>query len=161
MVDIIVSNPESWMWFVFVCIGLAMILLELILGIVAGLDLVFLGSAFVIGGLVTWPFHSWILTLITTLVICIAYVVLGRRYVNRWVSGRKERTNIDTIIGKKGIVLQPISPGKSGLVKVGDEDWRATADESIEKDEAIIVADIGGVTLNVEKARGVKKCNPN
>jgi inner membrane protein len=154
MIDSIIGDHGSSMWFVFVCIGLAMILLELILGIVTGLDLVFLGSAFVIGGLVTWPFHSWILTLITTMLICIAYIVLGRRYVNRWTSRQKEKTNVDTILGKKGIALQRIPPDECGLVKVGNEEWSARADESIEKDEAIIVADIGGVTLKVKKAKG-------
>jgi len=154
MIDNLISNPGSSTWFVFVCIGLAMILLELILGIVTGLDLVFLGSAFVIGGLVTWPFHSWILTLITTMLICIAYIVLGRRYVNRWTSRQKEKTNVDTIVGKKGIVLQRISPDEYGLVKVGNEEWRARADERMEKDEVIIVAEIGGVTLKVKRAKG-------
>jgi len=154
MIDNIVSDPGSWTWFVFICIGLAMILLELILGIVTGLDLVFLGSAFIIGGLVTWPFHSWILTLITTMVICTSYIVLGRKYVNRWTSRQKEKTNVDTIVGRKGIVMQRLVPHTYGLVKIGNEEWRAHADETIEKDETIIVADVNGVTLNVKKAKG-------
>ena len=66
----------------------------------------------------------------------------------------EEKTNVDTIIGKKGIVLQRISPDEHGLVRVGNEEWRARADESIEKDEAVIVADIGGVTLKVKKTKG-------
>ena len=133
-----------------------MILLELIVGVGTGLDLVFLGSAFIIGGLVTWPFHSWVLTLIITLVICIAYLALGRRYVHRWTATRKEKTNIDVIIGKKGIVLQSLTPGVIGLVKVDNEEWRARAEEGIEKDEAIVVTAINGITLNVEKIKGGK-----
>jgi len=133
-----------------------MILLELIVGVGTGLDLVFLGSAFIIGGLVTWPFHSWVLTLIITLVICIAYLALGRRYVHRWTATRKEKTNIDVIIGKRGIVLQNLTPGVIGLVKVDNEDWRARAEEGIEKDEAIVVTAINGITLNVEKIKGGK-----
>ncbi len=42
-----------WVWLVFVGIGLLMILLELIIGVETGLDLVFFGSAFILGGLVT------------------------------------------------------------------------------------------------------------
>ena len=155
MVNILaVSN--DWVWLLFIGIGLLMILLELIVGVGTGLDLVFLGSAFIIGGLVTWPFHSWVLTLIITLVICIAYLVLGRRYVHRWTATRKEKTNIDAIIGKNGIVLQRLTPGVNGLVKVGNEEWRARAEESIEKDEVIVVTAISGVTLNVEKFKGGK-----
>ena len=151
-----IGFPDSWVWLIFIGIGLLMILLELIVGVGPGLDLVFLGSAFIIGGLVTWPFHSWILTLIITLAICVAYLVLGRRYVHRWAATRKEATNIDAIIGKKGIVLQSLTPGVNGLVKVGNEEWRARAEKSIEKDEVIVVTAINGVTLNVEKDKGGK-----
>src|SRR4030042_4412667 len=94
---------DSWVWLVFVGIGLLMILLELIVGVDTGLDLVFLGSAFILGGLVTWPFNSWIITLIVTSAIGVAYVALGRRYIHRWTATRKEKTNVDAIIGKKGI----------------------------------------------------------
>ena len=133
-----------------------MILLELIVGLETGLDLVFLGSAFIIGGLITWPFHSWVLTLIITLVICIAYLALGRRYVHRWTATRKEKTNIDAIIGRKGIVLKNLTPSGIGLVKVANEEWRARAEESIEKGEDIVVTAISGITLSVEKIKGGK-----
>ena len=146
-----VTPSDSWVWLVFLVIGLLLVLLELFLGVDTGLDLVFLGSAFIIGGFVTWPFHSWVLTLAVTLVICIAYVFVGRRYVHRWTLTRKEKTNIDTIIGKKGIVLQSLVPLSSGLVKVGNEEWRAKAEESIEKGDEIVVTAISGVTLTVEK----------
>lgn len=53
---------DLWLWLIFVVVGLLMILLELIVGVETGLDLVFLGSVFVLGGLVTWPFNSWVLT---------------------------------------------------------------------------------------------------
>ena len=55
------TASDSWVWLIFIGIGLLMVLLELIVGVETGLDLVFLGSAFIIGGLVTWPFHSWVL----------------------------------------------------------------------------------------------------
>jgi membrane protein implicated in regulation of membrane protease activity len=148
--------PDLWVWLIFIGVGLLLILLELIVGVETGLDLVFLGSAFIIGGLVTWTFFSWVLTLVITLVICIVYLVLGRRYVHRWTATRKEKTNIDVIIGKKGIVLQSISENVGGRVKVGNEEWRAKAEESIEKGEKIVVTAISGVTLNVEKYTGGK-----
>jgi membrane protein implicated in regulation of membrane protease activity len=145
--------PDSWMWLIFIGIGLLMVLLELIVGVITGFDMVFLGSTFIIGGLVTWPFHSWVSTLIITLVICIVYLGLGRRYIHRWTATRKEKTNIDAIVGRKGTVLQSLTPGKSGLVKVGNEEWRARAEESIEIGEEIVVTGVNGVTLNTEKIK--------
>jgi membrane protein implicated in regulation of membrane protease activity len=147
---------DLWLWLIFVIIGLFLVLLELIIGVETGLDLVFIGSAFIIGGLVTWPFESWVLTLVVTSIICIAYVVLGRRYVHQWTAVRKVKTNIDTIIGQQGIVLKSISKNFDGRVRVSNEQWRARADKDIEQGEEITVTSISGVTLIVEKIEGGK-----
>ncbi|MDO8578609.1 MAG: NfeD family protein [Dehalococcoidales bacterium] len=145
---------NSWIWLIFIAIGLLMILLELLVGIETGLDLAFLGSALIIGGLATWPFQSWVLTLTVTLLISATYVVLGRKYVHKWTATKTEKTNIDTIIGKRGVVLQSIAPHAQGRVKIGNEEWRARAEEIIEVNAEIIVVDIHGVTLTVEKTKG-------
>ncbi len=144
----------DWLWLVFVIVGLLLVLLELIVGVETGLDLVVIGSAFILGGLVTWPFHSWLLTLIITSVICIAYVALGRRYVHRWTAVKKVRTNIDAIIGRQGIVLKSIAKNVDGRVKVGNEQWRARAEENIKEGDEIVVISVSGVTLIVEKIKG-------
>ena len=145
---------DLWLWLIFIISGLVLVLLELIVGVETGLDLVFIGSAFIIGGLVTWPFESWVLTLVVTSVICVAYVVVGRRYVHRWTSVRKVKTNIDVIIGQQGIVLKDIKKNFDGRVRVGNEQWRARADVEIQQGEEITVTSISGVTLIVEKTEG-------
>ena len=145
---------DSWIWLGFVIIGLIMVLAELILGVDTGLDLVFLGSAFIIGGLATWPFHSWWLTLIVTSVICVLYVVLGRQYVHRWTASKATVTNIDAIIGKTGTVLSDIRANDYGLVRLGGEEWRASAAEDIPAGSVVKVVEVQGVTLKVVKSEG-------
>ncbi len=154
MVDGLAGFPDSWVWFIFVGIGLLMILLELIVGVETGFDLVFLGSAFIIGGLVTWPLNSWIITLVVTSAICVAYVALGRGYVHRWTVARKSKTNIDAIVGRTGVVMQRIAKNVDGRVKVGNEDWKARATEALEKGDEIVVTGVSGVTLIVERTKG-------
>ncbi len=144
----------DWLWLLFVIVGLLFVLLELIVGVETGLDLVFIGSAFILGGLVTWPFHSWLLTIIVTSLICVAYVALGRRYVHKWTMVSKAKTNIDAIIGRQGIVLRNIAKNTDGLVKVGNEQWRARAEDDIKKGDEIVVTSVSGVTLIVEKIKG-------
>lgn len=151
---IAVLFSDSWLWLVFIALGLLLILLELIIGVETGLDLVFLGSAFILGGLMTWPAHSWILTLVVTSVICAAYIFIGRRYVHRWAAVRKSKTNIDAIVGRTGIVLQSISRNIDGRVKVGNEDWKARATEDIDEGIEIVVTGVSGATLIVEKTKG-------
>ena len=145
---------NSWLWLIFIIAGLVFALLELLVGMDTGLDLVFIGSAFVVGGLVTWPFHSWVLTAVVTGVICVLYVVLGRRYVHKRITVGKSRTNVDAIIGKKGIVLKAITKSSDGVVKVGYEQWKARAEEDIAEGNEIVVTEISGATLVVEKNRG-------
>jgi len=146
--------PDLWLWLVFVIVGLLFVLLELIVGVETGLDLVVIGSAFILGGLATWPFHSWMPTVIVTSIICVAYVALGRRYVHRWTAVRKAKTNIDAIIGRQGIVLKSIARNVDGRVKVGNEQWRARAEEDIKEGDEIVVTGVSGVTLIVEKTKG-------
>ena len=145
---------DQWLWLIFVGVGLFLVLLELIIGVETGLDLVFIGSAFILGGLVTWPFSSWLATVIVTSVICAAYVAIGRRYVHQWTAVRKAKTNIDAIIGRKGIVLQSITGSADGRVRVGSEQWRARAEGDIEEGNEIVVIGVTGVTLIVEKDKG-------
>ena len=150
----VVEFPDLWLWLIFVVAGLVLVLIELIVGVETGLDLVFIGSAFIIGGLATWPSHSWLLTVIVTSAICVAYVALGRRYVHRWTVVKKAKTNIDAIIGRQGIVLRSIARNVDGSVKVGNEQWRARAEEDIKEGDEIVVTSVSGVTLIVEKIKG-------
>ena len=149
-----VGFPDLWLWLVFLVVGLLFVLLELIVGVETGFDLVFIGSAFIIGGLANWPFHSWLLTVIVTIIICIAYVAIGRRYVHRWTAVSKAKTNIDAIIGRQGIVLKNIARNVDGRVKIGNEQWRARAEEDVREGDEIVVTSVSGVTLIVEKIKG-------
>jgi membrane protein implicated in regulation of membrane protease activity len=145
---------DNWAWLIAIGVGLVLIVLELFLGIDTGLDLVFIGTAFVVGGLITLVFKSWVWTALVSGIICLVYVFLGRRYIHKRTAIKGEKTNIDTIIGKNGLVQQEIMPPKDGIVKVGNETWRARAEENIRAGEGIIVTGITGVTLSVKKAEG-------
>lgn len=151
---VVTGFPELWLWLVFVGVGLLLIMLELIIGVEAGLDLVVIGSVFILGGLVTWPFHSWLATVIVTSIICVAYVALGRRYVHRWTVVKTAKTNIDAIIGREGLVLRSIAKHVDGWVKIGSEQWRARAEEDIQEGNEVVVTGVRGATLIVEKTKG-------
>ena len=152
--EVALGFPDLWLWLIFVIAGLVLVLLELVVGVETGFDLVVIGSVFILGGLVTWPFHSWLLTVIVTVVLCVAYMAIGRRYVHRWTQVKQEKTNIDAIIGRRGIVLQNIARNVEGRVRVGYEEWRARAEEDISEGEEIVVNSVSGVTLIVEKIKG-------
>ncbi len=146
-----VSFFDTWAWLVFVGIGLALIVLELLVGIDTGLDLVFIGTAFVLGGVITLSLQSWAWTAVACGIICVLYVFLGRRYIHKKTYVKETRTNIDTIIGKTGVVEEDIEPEKGGTVRVGYERWRARSGETLKAGEEITVTGVSGVTLDVKK----------
>ncbi|MFC2004642.1 NfeD family protein [Chloroflexota bacterium] len=151
---VVTGFTDLWLWLIFIGVGLLLVLLELIIGVETGLDLVFIGSAFILGGLVSWPFNSWLVTLIVTIAFCIAYVFLVRSYVRSRLAISKVKTNIDAIIGQKGIVLKSIARNVDGRVRVGSERWRARAEEDIKEGDEIVVISVSGATLIVEKNKG-------
>lgn len=145
---------DSWAWLIFIGAGLVLVLLELIVGVETGLDLVFIGSALILSGLITIAMQTWVWTALIAGIICIIYLFLGRRYVHKRMYFASEKTNIDTIIGKTGVVLQDITRNNFGLVKVGMEQWRAGSEDEIKEGEEITVTGINGVTLDVKKVEG-------
>ena len=69
---------------------------------------------------------------------------------------KTKSTNVYSIIGKEGIVLESIDNlNSTGKVKVNGELWSAISDNNIEKVETIKVLSINGVKLKVEKVNEV------
>lgn len=86
------------------------------------------------------------------------FVVLGiilllttRKKLEEKLVGKKEKTNLDRIIGMKGIVTDDIYKNHMGEVKVDGKRWTAYADDDILKDETVKILEINGVKLKVEK----------
>ena len=52
--------------------------------------------------------------------------------------------------------LKDIARNIDGLVKVGNEQWRARAEEDIKEGDEIVVTGVSGVTLIVEETEGGK-----
>ncbi len=145
---------DQWLWLIFVIAGLAMVLTEFLGGGFSGFELVIIGSVFIVGGLVASPFDSWPVAVIVTSVLCFAYIAIGRRYLLHWTQTRKAKTNIDTIIGAKGIVVKNITKYTPGRIHIGGVRWRAMADEEIGEGQEVTVMDIRGTTLTVKKTSG-------
>lgn len=145
---------DQWLWLIFVGVGLALALLELFGGVDTELDLVAVGSAFIIGGLAGWPFEQWLVAVLVTSLLCVAYVAIGRRYIKRWVQPKEARTNVDAIIGRKGVVIKGIAGNSPGRVKVGNEEWLASAEDDFDEGVEVVVTAVRGATLIVTKTDG-------
>lgn len=136
--------------FLLIIAGLILVLLELFIGIEAGFDLVLIGSILIISG-IAGNFISPTVALILAAFLSVVYIAFGRKIVKQKLTVKTKDTNIDRLIGKKGLVLKPINQHQSGSLIIDDETWRASSFDSLEKDAQAEVISIEGVTLQVKK----------
>lgn len=130
--------------------GLLLILAELIAGIDTGFDLVLIGSILILSGLLNLLFPNPMTTLIFAALLSGLYILIGRKLIRKNTSIKTHKTNIDSLVGKRGIVLETITKSTAGLVKVEDEKWRARAEKRIEKNTEVEVLSVEGVTVIVK-----------
>ena len=133
--------------------GLVLILAELIVGIQTGFDLVLIGTILVLGGLLGISLDSTTIALVVSVILSILYIAFGRSIIKRKIIITTSKTNIDKLVGKRGPVVRTITPDTAGMLRIDDEDWRATADEVIYEKEKAEVESIEGVTLKVKKIK--------
>lgn len=75
-----------------------------------------------------------------------------RRFIQRQDEAEQPRVGANRWIGSEGIVLQGIDPHSgSGMVRVLNEEWRATALGKIPAGARIVVTDVDGARLRVEQ----------
>lgn len=134
-----------------ILLGIGAVALELFVGIQTGFDLVLLGSILLLGGVTGILTGSLPLALIISSILAVAYIAYGRKAIRQKVLVVTHHTNIDKLIGKKGIVIRSITPDTAGMVRVDDEDWRATASQTLFEKDKIQVEAIEGVSLVVAK----------
>lgn len=141
----------------FIVIGLFCIASELIIGIQTGFDLVLIGSILAVSGLAGLLTDSMATTLILAIVLNILYIFFGRKFIKKKIIVITHSTNIDKLIGATGVCVRSITPDTAGLVRLSDEDWRASSDEVIYEKDKIKVISIEGVTLKVSQIKPTPK----
>ena len=81
----------------------------------------------------------------------IVLLITTKSKLQALVNERRERTNLDRIIGMQGYVVERITKRKNGAVKVDGKVWTAFADQTIPKDSDVEILAIEGVKLKVKK----------
>lgn len=89
------------------------------------------------------------------LIISSVLLIFTRPIAVKKLKVGREKTNTDSLIGEKALVIKKITEFEKGLVKIRGIEWSAQSidGKSIAKDETCIVERIEGVTVVV--GRGV------
>ena len=88
---------------------------------------------------------------LTVFVVLGIMLLISTKSVIKKMQPKKEKTNLDRIIGTKAVVTQTINKNSPGEVKVEGVLWTATADELIEKGSIVKILEINSTKLRVEK----------
>ena len=93
--------------------------------------------------------------IIAFLLVSIVLLVLTRPLAVKFFNKERQKTNAESLIGQKAVVLEKIDTIRGvGLVEVNGQEWSAKTDETdavIEADTIVVIEGIQGVKLIVKK----------
>lgn len=81
----------------------------------------------------------------------IILLLLTRKFLARLIPKKQAKTNLDRIIGMKGIVTN--KDNDTLEVKVDGKKWSAYSDDKLEIGDEVIIREINSVKLKVEKEK--------
>ena len=125
----------------------------IVLGLIEAMTVNLVSIWFVLSGilaLVTSLITNNFLIQFAVFVICgTLFMIIIKKYLEPKIE--KVSTNIDRIIGMKGVVTENIEKEGLGEVKVDGKKWTATSKEPLKKGEYVKVLKIKSVKLEVER----------
>lgn len=139
-------NPN----YVMVALGIILAVVEVLLGAVAGFELLIIGIIFILSGIVGISLNSISVAIVCVAVFSTVYLFYGRKIVRNKLHIKTADTNIDAVIGKQGVVVKRITDSQPGQVKVSGEIWRASASSNLNEGDTVVVESFSGVTLHVK-----------
>lgn len=128
--------------------------LIIFLGFVEAITINLVSIWFIVSGLLalvlSFVTDNFVLQFGLFVIVCIILMLTTRKSLERKLV-RKERTNLDRIIGMKGVVTERIDDLTVGEVKVDGKRWSATSTLPLEKGEVVKILKMKGVKLEVER----------
>lgn len=142
-----------WVNWLLVIGGIVCVIVELALGAMTGFDLALIGGSLAIGGGIGLFVASEKIGLLAAGGLSLVYLVVFRRWLRATLTVKNHPSNVDAVVGKTGVVTKRIALHEPGMVKVGDEVWRAelarAEDAPRDSGAAVTVESVEGVTLKV------------
>jgi membrane protein implicated in regulation of membrane protease activity len=135
-------TPAAW-----IIGGLILAALEMV---VPGFVLLWFGVAAVVTGILALFVHNWVVQLAVFAGLSAALVLTSQLISRRLTKPEPEPVGANRMRGVEGRVVRDIEASGFGRVKVGGEEWRATADQAIAVGKRVKVIEVEGTHLVVE-----------
>ncbi len=138
MIDYLISN----LWLVWTLICLLALILELSSGTFYLMCFAIGAACSIVVSLFATPFWVQVLVFAVASALCVFCV---RPFAVRYLhpSHADRTSNADALIGRDGIVIEPIIAEKPGYVKVDGDEWRAVTADGIGVAKGTLVRIVG------------------
>ena len=122
MIDYFVGN----MWLVWLIVSIGLLLLELTSGDFYVICFAFGAVASIVGAAIGLPLWAQVLIWAVCSVLCLYFV---RPSLVRRLHGKENerKSNVDALVGRRGVVIDKISAGGFGYVKIDGDEWRSVS----------------------------------
>lgn len=134
-----------WIW---LCIVISLILIELT---TINLVTIWYIASGIVAMILSIFIDNYFIQFLVFVILGTVLLVTTREYLVKLIGSKKEKTNLDRVIGMTAIVTEEIKRNKPGEVKVDGKRWTAVANKKIKIDSAVKVLEIDGVKLKVEE----------
>lgn len=112
---------------------------------------------FAIGALVSFIVSLYVSNVTVQIAVFVAVsavsLLLTKKIVKKLRTREPEKTNLDRVIGKIGIVTEEITKLEPGEVKVDGKKWSAISNKKIKVGSKVEILSIDGVKLNVKEVK--------
>lgn len=114
--------------------------------------LLWLSVGAAVAGLVAWiaP-DAIVLQVVAGSLVAIVLTIFTKPLAKRLRASKGYEDAGTELVGKQGVVVEPIEPGQYGIVKIGGDTWSATSNQVIGKDELVRVMKRGSTIIEVER----------
>ena len=136
------------LWIFWLVIILFLVFLE---AVTVGLVSIWFIASAVVALVMSFFTDNLYIQFATFVVLGIILLITTRPILSKLLIPKNEKTNFDRVIGMIGVVTQDIDRNKVGEVKVDGKKWSAKANSKILEGEEVIIKEIDGVKLIVEK----------
>lgn len=83
--------------------------------------------------------------------VALGLTLFSKPLVAKFRSSRGFKDIGTEIVGRQGVVVKPIEPGRFGQVKVGGDTWSASSNQSLGTDDVVRVVKRGTTIIEVER----------
>lgn len=135
------SMPVFWL--------AAAIIFALIEGLTMGLTTIWFAGGAVAALIASLLGANLAIQIVLFFVVSVGLLLSTRKLFVKKLHTGQEKTNVNALIGKEGIVTSTIKPLDPGIIKLGSQDWTAIC-----KDTEAVVAE--GTKVKVVAIEGVK-----